>query len=301
MTSITGRIRSALRCAATVLALPVAAGSVLAGPALAAPVSASGEVVYVAMGDSFAAGSGIAPVVEPQVCSRSGVNYPSLVARELGVATFRDVTCGAARSVDFAAPQRGIFGGSAAPQYDALTADTTLVTVGIGGNDIGLVQLAAGCINLAVEPRGQSCADRNTAGGRDVFAEKIDAFAGTYGTVIEEIRARAPHAEIVLVGYPTAFRPGGCPDVHPVWARDADYVQARIDQLDAVMAEAAAAHGARYVDLKESTRDHDACAVPGQRWMEALVPVEPGATVPMHPNAAGHANTAQQVLAVLGG
>ncbi|MFF7938478.1 SGNH/GDSL hydrolase family protein [Nocardia gamkensis] len=281
-------------CLATILGFPAATH--------AAPAS-DVRSVYVAMGDSFSAGVGIAPMSSssavPGFCLRSEVNYPTLVARALAVTEFRDVTCGGATTDHLGGSQRGLAGDAAAPQYDALTPDTTLVSLGIGGNDIGLVQLAASCINPLPQPFGQACAANNTFGGRDLIGERIDTFAPTYATVIGEIRRRAPRAQIVLVGYPTGIRNGGCPGVQPAWADDANYLQAKIDRLNAVMAEQADRQDAIFVDLAPSTRGHDACAPPAASWMVGVIPTSADALVPLHPNAAGHENTARQVLAAL--
>ena len=132
-----------------------------------------------------------------------------------------------------------------------------------------------------------------------MYAQKIAAFAPTYGTVIDTIRQRSPHARIVLVGYPTAIRAGGCYPVQPMLGPDATYVQAKIDQLDAAMAAQAAAHGAEYVDLRSSSVGHDACALPGSRWVEGLVPLSDA--FPMHPNALSMQNAARVIAAQLAG
>src|SRR4051812_45351578 len=129
--------------ARTVAVLAVT-GLLVAGPVAATAQAAEAEappLVYVAMGDSYAAGSLVLPAKEVFTCARSAVNYASLIAEQVHPAAFRDVTCGGALTTHFAQPQPGIIAGTAAPQYDALSADTTLVTVGIGGNDIGLVGL----------------------------------------------------------------------------------------------------------------------------------------------------------------
>jgi lysophospholipase L1-like esterase len=254
-----------------------------------------GAGVYVAMGDSFAAGVGLQPELSP-LCGRSAQDYGNVVARKLEFAEFRDVTCGAAQVRDFSAPQVGAKG-SVPPQYDALTPDTTLVTVGIGGNDVGIPLLAIECSEYARTVLG-SCADPNSSFGGVRYIQRIQNFADTYGQVIEEIHRRAPHAEIVMIGYPTGIRPGGCPNIHPILPAEADYLEARIEQLDVVMAKEAAEHGARYLDLLPSTREHDACAAPPQRWMEGLATMTPG-RVPLHPTEKSHANTAEQLLKLI--
>jgi lysophospholipase L1-like esterase len=282
------------------LAGVLAAGATAAASSLAgtAAQAATGDV-YVAMGDSYAAGPLILPQSDPFTCVRSSVNYPGLLAKAVPVTTFRDVTCSSATTRNFAQPQAGAVSGTAAPQYDALTAATTLVTVGIGGNDVGLVGLATNCLNVLPAPIGKSCAAKYTAGGVDQYSQRIQAFAPTYGTVIEEIRRRAPQARILMVGYPTAIRNGGCFPAQPLLPPDATYIQAKIDELNTAMRDQAVAHGATYVDLRRSTVGHDACALPLVRWVEGLVPLSDAA--PMHPNAMGMRNAEKVVFAALGG
>ncbi|MFE7722757.1 GDSL-type esterase/lipase family protein [Nocardia rhizosphaerihabitans] len=77
------------------------------------------------------------------------------------------------------------------------------------------------------------------------------------------------------------------------------YLQAKLDQLNAVMVAEAAEHDATFVSLDATTQGHDACATPDQRWMVGALPTSLDAIAPLHPNAAGHANTAQQVLVAL--
>ncbi|WP_433599385.1 SGNH/GDSL hydrolase family protein [Nocardia sp. CA-135953] len=288
-----GKVRPAVAAAA----MTVAASAAITGQASADPAA---ETHYVALGDSFAAGAGVFPQTELATCSRSAVNYPSLVAKTLGVATFQDVTCGGATLNDLASPQRGVVSGTAAPQFDALTPDTTLVTMTMGGNDIGLAGEALQCGNLLPEPYGTSCADTFTANGVDTFAERTKALAPVYGTAIDEIRARAPKATIVIVGYPTASREGACPAQQPAWPRDADYLQDVLVNLNTLLRNVSAAHGAIFVDTAASSVGHDMCAAPDQQWINGLIPsLSTPSIVPLHPNTFGEQNIAQQVVAAL--
>ena len=261
-------------------------------PASATPLYDS----YVALGDSFTSGPGIPPTVSEE-CGRSGSNYPTLVAEVLNVSRFVDVSCGGAVSGHLTESQATFRGVGVPPQYEALTPDTDLVTVGIGGNDIGLVQLAAGCINLLPPPNGQSCAATNTAGGADRVDAAIDAFVPRYETITAEIRQRSPDAKIVFVGYPTAVRDGGCFPEQRLWPEDATYLQNKLDRLNSAMHQQVQESGAEFVDLTGSTVGHDVCADPDTRWMEGLSPV--AEAIPLHPNAAGHRNAADQVVASL--
>ncbi|WP_433623914.1 SGNH/GDSL hydrolase family protein [Nocardia sp. CA-120079] len=288
-----GKVRPAVAAAA----MTVVASAAITGQASADPAA---ETHYVALGDSFAAGAGVFPQTELATCARSAVNYPSLVAKELGVATFQDVTCGGATLRDLASPQRGVVSGTAAPQFDALTPDTTLVTMTMGGNDIGLASQALRCGNLLPEPYGTSCADTFTANGVDTFAERTKALAPVYGTAIDEIRSRAPEATIVIVGYPTASREGACPAQQPAWPRDADYLQDVLVNLNTLLRSVSAAHGAIFVDTAASSVGHDMCAAPDQQWINGLIPsLSTPSIVPLHPNTFGEQNIAQQVVAAL--
>ncbi|MFJ8963630.1 SGNH/GDSL hydrolase family protein [Lentzea sp. NPDC102401] len=234
---------------------------------------------YVALGDSAAAGP-LIPNQDPALwCLRSDHNYPQIVANLLG-ATLTDVTCSGAKTDDFAGRQFGFV----KPQYDALKPTTDLVSITIGGNDVGLVQTALGCINLLPEPVGLSCRDRLTAGGDKVAAD-IAKWAPEFGAALDEVKRRAPHAKILVTGYGTYIRPGGCYPVQPIWARDSDYLQASVNLLSTTAKAEAEKRGATYVDLAAVSVGHDTCAKPADRYLEGLIPTTIAA--PLHPNAAG--------------
>ncbi|MEV0696494.1 SGNH/GDSL hydrolase family protein [Saccharopolyspora sp. NPDC050389] len=257
-------------------------GSALAatGALLAPTAHAADEFEYVAMGDSAAAGP-LMPNPDPNLlCFRSKENYPQVAAGLIG-AKLTDVSCSGAKIEDFSGRQHGIM----APQYDALSDRTDLVTVTIGGNDVSLVRAALSCVNPFPEPIGSSCADEFTAGGEDELAERIDALAPRFDDALAQIRHRAPNAEIVVVGYGTYLRPGGCYPKEPMWARDADYIQSSVDRLSAMLRERAAAHGAEFVDLGPVSKGHDVCAAPADKYYEGLIPTSVAA--PLHPNAKG--------------
>jgi lysophospholipase L1-like esterase len=237
---------------------------------------------YVALGDSAAAGP-LIPNQDPALwCLRSSNNnYPQIAAKLLN-AKLTDVTCSGAKTDDFAGRQFGFV----APQYDALKSTTDLVSITIGGNDVGLVQTALGCINLLPEPVGLSCKARLTAGG-DQVAAAIAQWAPEFGAALDEVKRRAPHAKVLVTGYGTYIRPGGCYPVQPIWARDADYLQGSVNLLSATAKAEAEKRGATYVDLAAASVGHDTCAEPADRYLEGLIPTTIAA--PLHPNAAGMA------------
>ena len=93
---------------------------------------------YVALGSSMAAGPGIRPRAagSPWRAMRSAGNYPHVIARRTG-AELIDVTySGATTSHLLTDSQNG-----APPQIQALDGTEDLVTVTIGGNDVGYVPM----------------------------------------------------------------------------------------------------------------------------------------------------------------
>ncbi|MGW5722904.1 SGNH/GDSL hydrolase family protein [Amycolatopsis sp. NPDC003865] len=243
--------------------------------------AATGE--YVALGDSAAAGPLIPPPdLSSPGCLRSLADYPHVAAQRLGV-PLKDVTCSGATTADMYAPQ-STETGAVPPQLDALSASTRTVTVTIGGNDVGLVGAATSCINLlpGINP---DCVDRYTAGGHDQLAEKIAAFEPTWGALLDAIHAKAPSADVFVAGYGTYLPRNGCWPIAPLTPRDANYIQGSIDKTNAALARQAAAHGARYVDVRTASIGHDVCKLPGVKWFESVIPTAVAA--PLHPNATG--------------
>jgi lysophospholipase L1-like esterase len=259
-----------------------------------------GSGPYVAMGDSYVAG----PVIplqtgKPLGCLRSNHNYPSLVKAALRPSVFRDVSCSGATTDNLTGPQP-VTGGQNPPQLDALTQDTALVTLGIGGNDIDFSKIVETCVaRSSTKPLGAGCKDYYTSGGHDQLAERIDAAGDKVAAVLREIGRRAPHATVLVVGYPTLLPDSGpgCYPLVPFTAGDVAYLRQTEQELNDMLAEQADRAGARYVDTYRSSVGHDVCKLPGTKWVEGLVPTAPAA--PFHPNSLGMRNSARDVLAAL--
>jgi lysophospholipase L1-like esterase len=287
----------------TVVRLAVAAVTVLAA-LLVAPIASAAPAagalagqVYVALGDSYTSSPLTGPLAGPPPgCQRSVNNYPHLVAARTG-AQLTDVSCSGAQTRDFAAPQ-AVQGGQNPPQYDALGAGTQLVTIGIGGNDIGFGEIVQSCVSPS--PFGTPCRDRWTAGGTDQLAERVDELAPRLADVLDEVRSRAPGARVLIVGYPSVLpaEGPGCYPVVPYTAGDVEYLRGVLADLNDTIAQAAADGDATYVDTFTPTVGHDVCTPPGTRWIEGLVPTAPAA--PVHPNALGAEAMSRAVLATLG-
>ncbi|MFD8613133.1 SGNH/GDSL hydrolase family protein [Streptomyces sp. NPDC059631] len=294
------------------LTVPTARRSLTAGAALLAGVSALAlagtssasaadarhdgrhRVDYVALGDSYAS----APLVPTQVdstCLRSDQNYASLVARS-SRAALTDVTCSGATTADLTAPQ-----GTVPPQFDALNRGTDLVTVTIGGNDIGFSTVLGTCAKLsATDPAGAPCRSYLTGQGSDQVSDAVARTAPKIADVLRGIHRRAPHARVVVVGYPDLFPDSGvgCTSAKvPLAAGDFSYLRDKEKELNGMLARQARRGGAEYVNTYAPTVGHDLCQPVERRWIETFAPETPAA--PVHPNASGERAMAGAVQRVL--
>lgn len=192
--------------------------------------------------------------------------------------------------------------GTNRPQLDALEADTRLVTVGVGGNDAGIVEAALKCTQLGIlAPHGTACRSYHAApGGGDQLADRVEATAPKIAATLQGIHARAPQARVLIVGYPAvAARDGrSCYPLVPLSADDMAYFDEILRRTNAMLAQQAAANDAEYVDTYDESVGHDVCQPPGTRWFEGLLPTAPA--FPVHPNGLGEAGMARSVLRVLG-
>ncbi|MGN6558733.1 MAG: SGNH/GDSL hydrolase family protein [Solirubrobacterales bacterium] len=278
-------------------ALKLAAVAALLALALAAQAAraASGPLRYVALGDSYSAASGVLPPdpSAPPECLRSIRNYPHVIAGAIG-AQLQDVTCGAAETGHFFEPQYP----GVAPQLDALSSNTQLVTMTIGGNDSGVfidTLFDCGAAGISTLGQGSPCKDRYGSS----FEETIKTT--TYPSLVralEAVHARAPRARVAILGYPWIMPPsGGCFDKMPVAEGDVPYVRGIQATLNDAVRRAAAATGTTYVNFNVVSEGHDACQPLGVRWIE---PVLQGTNpVIVHPNALGEAEMAAQTIRVL--
>ncbi|MFS8198149.1 SGNH/GDSL hydrolase family protein [Streptomyces sp. CWNU-52B] len=246
---------------------------------------------YVALGDSYTSG----PLIPEQVdanCARSDHNYPSIVASARRTSSFKDASCSGATTEHMWKAQ-----GTNPPQLNALRRSTDLVTVQIGGNDIGFSSIIGTCAQLsAQDPAGNPCQRHYTSSGADQLALKILDTASEVTRVLRAVHARAPHARVLVVGYPGLLPDdgSGCYPSVPFAAKDFPYLRDTGKRLNLMMRVVARLNRAEYVDTYGPTIGHDMCKDPAVRWIEPLQPASPAA--PAHPNAKGEAAMARAVL-----
>jgi hypothetical protein len=251
--------------------------------ALAAFAGAARAANYVALGDSYAAGPIIPNQIAPLGCLKSDHNYAHLAAPTIGL-TLRDPTCSGATTEDMTNPQETELGTNP-PQFNSLDAETTRVSLTIGGNDIGFSDIALDCVTI--NPFSTPCKDKYTAGGKDQIAERIAATAPKVAAVLQGIHSKSPSAKVFVVNYAAIFPETGfgCWPQMPIGFGDVPYLRSKQKELNAMLATQAAANGATVVDWYKASIGHDACKGSSTRWVEPVVPTNPAA--PIHPNLAG--------------
>lgn len=247
----------------------------------------SGRPEYVALGSSFAAGAGLGPLQaeSPVLCARSVNGYPQVLARSLGLSIV-NMSCGGAVT-------RHVLDGGQffqGPQIGAITRETRLVTLTIGGNDIGYI----GDLSLLAMRRDQgflAALAKATWGGPEPISERNFTRLETELTsVLRAVRARAPDAVIVVATYPTILPQSGTCTALGLSTDEVDLMRKVGDRLAEASRTAAVETGAIFVDMHQLGESHDACST--SHWTGGLKNNGPA---PFHPTQAGAQATASAI------
>ncbi|GAB2633894.1 SGNH/GDSL hydrolase family protein [Prescottella soli] len=277
-------------------AIAAASGMATHAVALAAPAAAFPRgIEYVNLGDSFSAGSGVAPMASGQLpqCWQSEQNFAHIIAAESGY-RLTDVSCGGAKTEDFYRPQYS----GMRPQLDALSPSTELVTVMIGGNNNNtFVGAMATCVAAFAASPGafEPCKSRYGAS----LSEPI--VSQTYPALVQaldDVHARAPRAHVIVVGYPWLLPAAdGCFPQYPIAPGDVPYLRDLQATLNDAIARAATETGTAFVATAQVSEGHDGCKPLGERWIEPLVySAQP---VPVHPNTDGERALAREIAGAI--
>ena len=240
---------------------------------------------YVALGDSFSAGPFIGTMrTDPEGCARSRDNYPAFLADWLDVASYTDVTCSGAVTSDLYDQMRLLDGNTAPPQLDALSPDTDLVTLGIGGNDFGIYSALLRCQDSSA---GISVCPVATL---EKDARRV---AGRIAAAVRRIARAAPDADVLVVGYPDILPPEGTCRAVGVSAEQLGPVVGVSRLLNRSLRRGAERSGATYVDVEAASVGHDVCA--GARsWINGPR-FRAGVAAPFHPKINGMRGVAATV------
>ncbi|WP_274912524.1 SGNH/GDSL hydrolase family protein [Streptomyces sp. WZ-12] len=283
-----GRWReNALRAVALIGVASALTTGTAAIPAQAATAGVPRGVKYVAMGSSFAAGPGITPTKpgSPAGCERSADNYASKVAARLGLA-LTDVTCSGATTADILTTGQD----GQPPQISAVAADTRLVTVTIGGNDVDYLGslIDYSCQDTQRSPCG--------AVDQDAIGTALKTVHTKIGDVVAAVHRRAPKAQVLLVNYLTVLPTSGVCSGVPLTAAQAGFERNVAARLRSATQQAAAAQRATVIDAASASIGHDACSA--TPWVEKYD--VPSGHTPYHPKPNGMAAVADMITASLG-
>ena len=244
---------------------------------------------YVALGSSFAAGPRIPPNQGGR-CLRSNSNYAHLVATALGLRLV-DVSCSGALAAGL-----GVAGPGTTPsQLSAVTRATRLVTVTVGGNDIGYAASLVACGAAAALDR--SCLTGGTLLRKS--EQELVTLKHTLVTLLGKIQAAAPEAQIYVLSYLAILPASGvpCPPNVPFLAADDVALTGLGLQLRNTVSAAASAAKVHFVDAYTAGLSHTACAPPTSRWVEGAKRVLPA--FQYHPNSRGMAAVAKLLLTAI--
>ncbi len=245
------------------LALTLSAG-VLFGAAQAAAAQSS----YVALGDSYASGDGTGVYYNDGTsCYRSPDAYAPLIAAAKGYSLSFQACSGATTST--------VISG----QLGTLNSSTSLVTIQIGGNDAGFTNVMENCALYYF-----TC----TSAIHTADSEIENQLPGLLNTTYKDIRADAPNAKVVVLGYPRLFDANGdtC-GINLLTSSHEQSLNATANLLDSTIQTAAAAHGFTFVDPRTAYSTHELCQ--SSPWLNNVtLPVQKS----YHPTIAGEADFA---------
>ncbi|MFE9683396.1 SGNH/GDSL hydrolase family protein [Streptomyces sp. NPDC006285] len=242
--------------AATALALTGAAG------AQAAPQAAA--TGYVALGDSYSSGVGAGSYISSSGdCKRSTKAYPYLWSAANSPSSFDFTACSGARTGDVLANQLGPLGSG-----------TGLVSISVGGNDAGFADVMTTCVL-----QSESACVARVATAR---AYVDSTLPGQLDSVYSAITARAPAAQVVVLGYPRFYKLSGtC--VTGLSETERAAINGAADHLNSAIAKRAADHGFAFGDVRPTFTNHEICS--GSAWLHSVNWLNIGESY--HPTAAG--------------
>jgi lysophospholipase L1-like esterase len=278
--------------------LPIVVATVIASMAAAAlwlildaRRTPDGSPIYVALGSSYAAGAGLGPRQpgSPIVCQRSDNGYPPRLARQLKL-PFVDMTCSGSVT------KHVLVGGQyfQDAQIRTLTTQTRLVTLTVGGNDVGFVR----DLYLLAARNSDTWFGWTVRtlwhGPSHMTNRDFPKLAFALQSLLRDIHRRSPQARIVVATYPAVLPPSGtCPQLG-LSATDADSMRKVQAALAAVTGRIAEQEGATVVDMTAIGADHSACS--STPWTRGRGSLSEG---PFHPTIAGAKATAEAIAAAI--
>ncbi len=250
-----------------ILAIGIAAlalGLTTALTATATPATATTSVRYVSLGDSYASGVGAGN--ESGSCDQSPNAYGPMWASANSPASFTFAACSGATT-------SSVISG----QLSSLSASTTLVSIVIGGNDVGFTSIMETCVLESTS----SC--ESAVSQAEQYANTT--LPGNLATLFADIKADAPNAKVVVLDYPD-FYDLSVPVCVGLSSADHQAIDTGINDLDGVIATAAGNAGFHFADVRSQFSGHELCDNAG--WLNSLSIFDIHTSY--HPTATGQAD-----------
>jgi len=259
------RSRFAVFVSATLLAL---IGALTSGAGSAQAATGG----YVALGDSYSSGVGSGSYISSSGdCKRSTKAYPYLWNAANSPSSFTFAACSGAVTGDVLSSQLG-----------GLNSSTGLVSITIGGNDAGFVDVIMSCV-LGSD---STCLDRISTA--KAFVDST--LPGRLDSVYNAISSKAPNAHVVVLGYPRFYKLGTTCVGLSETKRSA--LNGASDYIDAAIAKRAADHGFTFGDVRTTFTGHEICS--SSSWLHSLELLNLGESY--HPTAGGQSGGYLPVL-----
>lgn len=226
--------------------LALSSAVAIVAPSFGSAAKAASSVNYVALGDSYSSGLGSGG--ESGSCELSNNAYGPLWAAANSPASFTFAACSGAKTTDVISTQ-----------LSSLSSSTTLISLTIGGNDVGFSSIIETCVLESTS----SCQAAVNKG--EQYAE--NTLPGQLNTMLADIKAKSPGAKIVLLDYPD-FYDLSVPVCVGLSSADHQAIDQGIDILDGVLQTAANKNGAHFTDVRSQFSSHELCDNAG--WLHSV-------------------------------
>jgi lysophospholipase L1-like esterase len=251
-----------------------AATVVAAFSLLATATPASAAVSYVALGDSYSSGLGAGSYGSSGSCYRSNYAYANDWDRADSPSSFSFAACSGATTTDVISSQ-----------LSALTAGTTLISITIGGNDVGFASVMQTCV-LGSDSRCLNAVSNAENQANTVLPGKLD-------TLFSDMRKDAPSAHVVVLGYPEFYDLSKSSTCIGLSTTKRTALNGGADVLDNQVSAAAGRAGFTYADVRSAFAGHEICD--SSSWLHSVD--WSFLTDSYHPTAGGQENGYEPVLA----
>lgn len=229
---------------------------------------------YAALGDSYSSGLGAGNYGSSGSCYRSSGAYGQLWANNNGPASFDFAACSGAKTTDVVNTQAPTLSGA-----------TTLVSLTIGGNDVGF----AGVMETCVLESTSSCVSAVT----NAENQAKTTLPGELDNALNAIHAHAPNARVVVLDYPELYDLSKSSTCIGLSTTDRTDLNQAADILDTQIQAAAGRHGDVFADVRSAFSGHELCD--DSEWLHSVDWFN--LTDSYHPTASGQSGAYYPVFA----